>query len=106
MREVLSDAHAYAWALLPNSLAAHNRDSEMLWSRINVTVHAYAWGDSDALDSRICMVRTRSASLAKGKAKLCLPPTRASPRLAALRLNTAVQIPTSTPDVPVKEAVT
>ncbi|MED6207876.1 hypothetical protein PIB30_039703 [Stylosanthes scabra] len=51
------------------------------------------------------MVRTRSASLAKGKAKLCQPPTRASPRLAALRSNTAVQIPTSTPDVPVKEAI-
>ncbi|MED6139809.1 hypothetical protein PIB30_087485 [Stylosanthes scabra] len=52
------------------------------------------------------MVRTRSASLAKGKAKLCQPPTRASPRLVALRSNTAVQIPTPTPDVPVKEAVT
>ncbi|MED6175542.1 hypothetical protein PIB30_079352 [Stylosanthes scabra] len=52
------------------------------------------------------MVRTRSASLAKGKAKLCQPPTRASPRLAALRSNTAVQIPTPTLDVPVKEAVT
>ncbi|MED6220942.1 hypothetical protein PIB30_049628 [Stylosanthes scabra] len=52
------------------------------------------------------MVRTRSASLAKGKAKLCQPPTRASPRLAALRSNTVVQIPTPTPDVPVKEAVT
>ncbi|MED6192092.1 hypothetical protein PIB30_006917 [Stylosanthes scabra] len=51
------------------------------------------------------MVRTRSASLAKGKAKLCQPPTRASPRLAALRSNTVVQIPTPTPDVPVKEAV-
>ncbi|MED6184876.1 hypothetical protein PIB30_051690 [Stylosanthes scabra] len=50
------------------------------------------------------MVRTRSASLAKGKAKLCQPPTRASPRLAALRSSTAVQIPTSTPDMPVKEA--
>ncbi|MED6167173.1 hypothetical protein PIB30_000425 [Stylosanthes scabra] len=52
------------------------------------------------------MVRTRSASMVKGKAKLCKPPTRASPRLAALRSNTAVQIPTPTPDVPVKEAVT
>ncbi|MED6207238.1 hypothetical protein PIB30_033932 [Stylosanthes scabra] len=52
------------------------------------------------------MVRTRSASLAKGNAKLCQPPMRASPRLAALRSNTAVQIPTPTPDVPVKEAVT
>ncbi|MED6158825.1 hypothetical protein PIB30_036446 [Stylosanthes scabra] len=52
------------------------------------------------------MVRTRSASLAKGKAKLCQPPTRASPRLAALRSNTAVQISTPTPDEPVKEAVT
>ncbi|MED6185201.1 hypothetical protein PIB30_054759 [Stylosanthes scabra] len=52
------------------------------------------------------MVRTRSASLAKGKAKLCRPPTRASPRLAALRSNTTVQIPTPTLDVPVKEAVT
>ncbi|MED6131946.1 hypothetical protein PIB30_014848 [Stylosanthes scabra] len=31
---------------------------------------------------------------------------RASPRLAALRSNTTVQIPTPTPDVPVKEAVT
>ncbi|MED6225662.1 hypothetical protein PIB30_095767 [Stylosanthes scabra] len=51
------------------------------------------------------MVRTRSASVAKGKAKLCPPPTRASPRLAALRSNIAVQIPTPTPDVPVKEAV-
>ncbi|MED6110717.1 hypothetical protein PIB30_045426 [Stylosanthes scabra] len=51
------------------------------------------------------MVRTRSASLAMGKAKLCQPPTRASPILAALRSNTAVQIPTPTPDVPVKEAV-
>ncbi|MED6194054.1 hypothetical protein PIB30_024972 [Stylosanthes scabra] len=50
------------------------------------------------------MVRTRSASLAKGKAKLCQPPTRASPRLAALRSNTVVQIPTSTPNMPVKEA--
>ncbi|MED6148314.1 hypothetical protein PIB30_051998 [Stylosanthes scabra] len=52
------------------------------------------------------MVRTKSTSLAKGKAKLCQPPTRASPRLAALRSNTAVQIPTPTPDVPVKEAIT
>ncbi|MED6219280.1 hypothetical protein PIB30_034295, partial [Stylosanthes scabra] len=52
------------------------------------------------------MVRTRSASMAKGKAMLCPPPTRASPRLAALRSNIAVQIPTTTPDVPVKEAVT
>ncbi|MED6133903.1 hypothetical protein PIB30_032584 [Stylosanthes scabra] len=52
------------------------------------------------------MVRTRSASMAKGKAKLRQPPTRASPRLAALWSNTAVQIPTPTPDVPVKEAVT
>ncbi|MED6194544.1 hypothetical protein PIB30_029571 [Stylosanthes scabra] len=51
------------------------------------------------------MVRTRSASLAKGKAKLCQPPTRASPRLAALRSKIAVQIRTPTPDVPVKEAV-
>ncbi|MED6160621.1 hypothetical protein PIB30_053109 [Stylosanthes scabra] len=52
------------------------------------------------------MVRTRSASMIKGKAKLCQPPTRASPRLAALRSNTAVQIPTPTPDVLLKEAVT
>ncbi|MED6146275.1 hypothetical protein PIB30_032992 [Stylosanthes scabra] len=52
------------------------------------------------------MVRTRSASMAKGKAKLCQPPTQASPRLAALQSNTAVQIPTPTPDVPVKETVT
>ncbi|MED6157576.1 hypothetical protein PIB30_024417 [Stylosanthes scabra] len=52
------------------------------------------------------MVRTRSASLAKGKAKLCQPPMRASPRLVALRSNTVVQIPTPTPDVPVKEEVT
>ncbi|MED6159653.1 hypothetical protein PIB30_044217 [Stylosanthes scabra] len=52
------------------------------------------------------MVRTRSASMAKGKAKLCQPPTRASPRLAALRSNTAVQMLSPTPDVPVKEAVT
>ncbi|MED6183256.1 hypothetical protein PIB30_036242 [Stylosanthes scabra] len=51
------------------------------------------------------MVRTRSASLAKGKTKLCQPPTRASPRLVALRSNTAVQILTPTPDVPVKEAI-
>ncbi|MED6213190.1 hypothetical protein PIB30_090870 [Stylosanthes scabra] len=52
------------------------------------------------------MVRTRSVSLAKGKAKLCQPATRASPRFAALRSNIVVQIPTPTPDVPVKEAVT
>ncbi|MED6148521.1 hypothetical protein PIB30_053943 [Stylosanthes scabra] len=52
------------------------------------------------------MVRTRSTSMAKGKAKLFQPPTRASPRLAALRSNIAVHIPTPTPDVPVKEAVT
>ncbi|MED6149796.1 hypothetical protein PIB30_066004 [Stylosanthes scabra] len=52
------------------------------------------------------MVRTRSASMAKGKAKLCQPPTRASSRLATLRSNTVVQIPTPTPDVPVKETVT
>ncbi|MED6205880.1 hypothetical protein PIB30_021838 [Stylosanthes scabra] len=52
------------------------------------------------------MVRTRSAYMAKEKAKLCQPPTRASPRLAALRSNTVVQIPTPTPDVPVKEVVT
>ncbi|MED6131440.1 hypothetical protein PIB30_009921 [Stylosanthes scabra] len=52
------------------------------------------------------MVRTRSTSMAKGKAKLCQPPTRASPRLAALRSSIAVQIPTPTPDVPLKEAVT
>ncbi|MED6209390.1 hypothetical protein PIB30_054191 [Stylosanthes scabra] len=44
--------------------------------------------------------------MAKGKAKLCQPPTRASHRLAALRSNTVVQIPTPTPEVPVKEAVT
>ncbi|MED6204379.1 hypothetical protein PIB30_008505 [Stylosanthes scabra] len=49
------------------------------------------------------MVRTRFASLAKGKAKLCQPPTRTSPRLKALWSNTAVQIPTPTPDVPVKK---
>ncbi|MED6183630.1 hypothetical protein PIB30_039470 [Stylosanthes scabra] len=42
----------------------------------------------------------------KGKTKLCQLPTRTSPRLAALRSNTAVQMPTPTPDVPVKEAVT
>ncbi|MED6132780.1 hypothetical protein PIB30_021907 [Stylosanthes scabra] len=60
---------------------------------------------TDAYAFTLCMVRTRSASLAKGNAKLCQPPTRASPRLAALRSNTAVQIPTSTPDVPVKEAI-
>ncbi|MED6113769.1 hypothetical protein PIB30_073959 [Stylosanthes scabra] len=35
------------------------------------------------------MVRTRSTSMAKGKAKLCQPPTQASPRLAALRSNIA-----------------
>ncbi|MED6164343.1 hypothetical protein PIB30_088955 [Stylosanthes scabra] len=52
------------------------------------------------------MVRTRSASLAKGNAKLCQPATRVSPRLVALRSNTAVQIPTPTLDVLVKEAVT
>ncbi|MED6120337.1 hypothetical protein PIB30_020017 [Stylosanthes scabra] len=52
------------------------------------------------------MVRTRSAFLAKGNAKLYQPPTRASPRLAALRSNTAMQIPTRTPDEPVKETVT
>ncbi|MED6179411.1 hypothetical protein PIB30_000523 [Stylosanthes scabra] len=61
---------------------------------------------TDAYAFTLCMMRTRSASLAKGKTKLCQPPTRASPRLAALRSNTAVQIPTPTPDVPVKEAVT
>ncbi|MED6172998.1 hypothetical protein PIB30_055241 [Stylosanthes scabra] len=52
------------------------------------------------------MVRTRSASMAKGKAKLCQPPTRASPRLAALRSNTAMHIPTPRLDIPVKGAVT
>ncbi|MED6134417.1 hypothetical protein PIB30_036837 [Stylosanthes scabra] len=52
------------------------------------------------------MVRTRFDSMAKGKAKLCQPPTRASPRLTALRSNIDVQIPTPTPDVPVKEEVT
>ncbi|MED6218156.1 hypothetical protein PIB30_024338 [Stylosanthes scabra] len=52
------------------------------------------------------MVRTRSTSMAKGKAKLCQPPMRASPKLTALRSNTAMQIPTPTPGVPVKEAVT
>ncbi|MED6221935.1 hypothetical protein PIB30_059518 [Stylosanthes scabra] len=52
------------------------------------------------------MVRTRSASMAKGKAKLCQPPTRVSPRLTALRSNIAAQIPTPTPGVPVKEAIT
>ncbi|MED6129113.1 hypothetical protein PIB30_104736 [Stylosanthes scabra] len=51
------------------------------------------------------MVHTRSTSLAKGKTKLYQPPARASPRLVALRSNTAVQIPTPTPDVPVKEGV-
>ncbi|MED6220270.1 hypothetical protein PIB30_043303 [Stylosanthes scabra] len=61
---------------------------------------------TDAYAFTLCMVRTRSASLAKGKAKLCQPPTRALPRLTALRSNTTVQIPTPTPDVPVKEAVT
>ncbi|MED6110385.1 hypothetical protein PIB30_042324 [Stylosanthes scabra] len=52
------------------------------------------------------MVRTRSTSMAKGKAKLCQPPMRASSRLAALRSNIAVQIPTPTPNVPAKETVT
>ncbi|MED6127183.1 hypothetical protein PIB30_085671 [Stylosanthes scabra] len=52
------------------------------------------------------MVRTRSASMAKGKAKLCQPPTRASPRLAALRSNTVVQTPTQAPVNPVKETAT
>ncbi|MED6172156.1 hypothetical protein PIB30_047440 [Stylosanthes scabra] len=52
------------------------------------------------------MVRTRSDSLAKGKAKLYRPLTQASPRLSALWSNDAVQIPTQTPDVPVKEAIT
>ncbi|MED6120536.1 hypothetical protein PIB30_021700 [Stylosanthes scabra] len=61
---------------------------------------------TDAYAFTLCMVRTRSASLAKGKAKLCQPPTRASPRLATLQSNTAVQIPTLTQNVPVKEAVT
>ncbi|MED6145668.1 hypothetical protein PIB30_027531 [Stylosanthes scabra] len=51
-------------------------------------------------------MRTWSTYMANGKAKLCQPPTRTSPRLAALRSNTAVQIPTPTPDVPVKETVT
>ncbi|MED6131676.1 hypothetical protein PIB30_011829 [Stylosanthes scabra] len=51
-------------------------------------------------------VCTKSASMAKGKAKLCQPPTRASSRRAALRSNTVVHIPTPTPDVPIKEAVT
>ncbi|MED6181313.1 hypothetical protein PIB30_018252 [Stylosanthes scabra] len=41
--------------------------------------------------------------MAKGKTKLCQPPTRASPRLATLWSNTAVQIPTPTLDVPIKE---
>ncbi|MED6207384.1 hypothetical protein PIB30_035290 [Stylosanthes scabra] len=52
------------------------------------------------------MVRTRSTSMAKGKAKLSQHPTRASPRLAVLRSNIAVQIPTPTPDVLAKETVT
>ncbi|MED6207600.1 hypothetical protein PIB30_037207 [Stylosanthes scabra] len=52
------------------------------------------------------MVRTRSASTAKGKAQLCKPPTRASPRLVALRSNTVVHIPTPAPEVPVKETIT
>ncbi|MED6170272.1 hypothetical protein PIB30_029273 [Stylosanthes scabra] len=43
--------------------------------------------------------------MAKGKAKLCQPPTQASPKLAALGSNIAVQIPTPTPDVPAKETV-
>ncbi|MED6203972.1 hypothetical protein PIB30_004559 [Stylosanthes scabra] len=52
------------------------------------------------------MVYTKSTSMAKGKANLCQPSTRASPRLAALRSNTAMQIPTPTPDTPVKKEVT
>ncbi|MED6207380.1 hypothetical protein PIB30_035286 [Stylosanthes scabra] len=52
------------------------------------------------------MVRIRSTSIAKGKAKLCQHPTRASPRLAALRSNITVQIPTLTPDIPAQEMVT
>ncbi|MED6145173.1 hypothetical protein PIB30_022483 [Stylosanthes scabra] len=52
------------------------------------------------------MVRTRSASKAKGKAKLCQPPTRASPRLMISRSNTVVQIPTPTPGIPVEETIT
>ncbi|MED6183113.1 hypothetical protein PIB30_035037 [Stylosanthes scabra] len=44
--------------------------------------------------------------MAKRKAKLCQPPTRASPRLAALRSNTVVHIPTPAPDIPVKETIT
>ncbi|MED6205881.1 hypothetical protein PIB30_021839 [Stylosanthes scabra] len=80
-------------------------------SRIVPVIAGYSWepGAETRTPSNTCrivpMVRTRSASLAKGKAKLCHPPTRASLRLAALRSNIAVQIPTSTPDVPVKEAV-
>ncbi|MED6210068.1 hypothetical protein PIB30_060541 [Stylosanthes scabra] len=65
-------------------------------------LHSY----TDAYAFTLCMVRTRFASLAKGKATLCQPPTRASPRLAALQSNTAVHIPIPTPDVPVKEAIT
>ncbi|MED6188608.1 hypothetical protein PIB30_087510 [Stylosanthes scabra] len=51
------------------------------------------------------MARTRFNSLAKGNAKLHKAPTRASPRLAVLRSNIAVYIPTPTPDVSVKETV-
>ncbi|MED6210932.1 hypothetical protein PIB30_068805 [Stylosanthes scabra] len=68
--------------------------------------HSHTDAYTFTLCVRIQMVRTRSTSMAKGKAKLCQPLMRASPRLAALRSNTAVQIPTPTPDVPVKEAVT
>ncbi|MED6225585.1 hypothetical protein PIB30_094980 [Stylosanthes scabra] len=52
------------------------------------------------------MARTRSDSLANGKAKLYRPLTRVSPRLAALRSNDAMQIQTQRPDDPVKESVT
>ncbi|MED6169752.1 hypothetical protein PIB30_024269 [Stylosanthes scabra] len=44
--------------------------------------------------------------MANGKTKLCQPPTRGSRRLAVLWLNIAVQIPTPTPDIPLKEGVT
>ncbi|MED6188506.1 hypothetical protein PIB30_086624 [Stylosanthes scabra] len=48
------------------------------------------------------MARTRSTPLAKGKAKLYRPPTRASPRLAALRSQGTVQ---PQPEAPVTPTV-
>ncbi|MED6108604.1 hypothetical protein PIB30_025732 [Stylosanthes scabra] len=102
-----TDAYAFTLCVRIRVLTTRKREGSLKGPHSHSLSHTHSHRFPPSLFIRpFQMVRTRSASLAKGKTKLCQPPTRASPRLAALRSNTAVQILTPTPDVPVKEAVT